>query len=86
MYDAAMTSGDKPLGTSNSIPTRFGLEDRLLAEAMRRFEEAGGNGEDASASELAVRIGGDFERRIIVRARAHQSSEGHHGEGGSARR
>jgi hypothetical protein len=54
-----------------------GFEQRLLAEALRHQEEAGGRPVGASAAELAaINLAGGFEERILCRAAAIAGDNG----------
>jgi Protein of unknown function (DUF2868) len=51
-------------------PVRARFSDRLLAEAVRSYEDLGGEvADDAEAIRLAVQTGGDLEERLLARAR-----------------
>jgi len=54
---------------------RVGLDDRLLAEAIRIQEEAGTVPRDPALDALPRRITGDFEKRILLRAMSHRDAQ-----------
>jgi len=63
----------KPAAVEQDLPVQEqpGLEQRLLAEAVRLHEDAQGFAiHDSQADTIARGAAGNFERRIIVRAQA----------------
>ncbi len=51
-----------------AIPDASDFNRRLLAEAMRRYEDTQGRAEDSHAAALARVTAGDLEHRIMARA------------------
>ena len=61
---------------SSGEKTALELSDRLLAEAVRAFEQDGSNPlRDRTAEAVGRRAGGDFEHRIVTRARSLGAAE-----------
>ena len=61
---------------SSGEKTALELSDRLLAEAVRAFEQDGSNPlRDRTAEAAGRRAGGDFEHRIVTRARSLGAAE-----------
>ena len=85
MYYASMSSRAGRIDAANKGVRHVVLEDRLLAEALRLYEESGESGESEVAGgarvsgdesdRIAREAGGDFEYRIIVRAGEHRHAE-----------
>lgn len=85
MYYASMSSWVGRIDAANMGVSHVVLEDRLLAEALRLYEESGASGggasgvtggveDDIDAERVARDAGGDFEFRITVRAGEHRHS------------